>query len=48
VPTDSGYFKLVNRASGMCLDTGGQTSNGATMQLWASGTSYNQQWRFVP
>ena len=45
--TDSGYYKIINRANGKCLDTGGQTHNGAVMQNWGSGSSYNQQWKFV-
>ena len=48
VPTDSGYFKIINRANGKCLDTGGQSTNGAIMQNWYSGASWNQHWRFVP
>ncbi|HEX2099778.1 MAG TPA: family 43 glycosylhydrolase, partial [Candidatus Synoicihabitans sp.] len=42
-----GYFKIVNRANGLCLDTGGTTSDGAIMEFWASGSSYNQHWQLV-
>ena len=42
-----GYFRVINRGNGLCLDTGGATTDGATMQFWASGSSFNQQWQFT-
>jgi hypothetical protein len=42
--TDSGYYKLINKETGMCVDTGGLTGNGVGVQQWGSGSSYNQQW----
>lgn len=46
-----GYYKILNRANGKCLDTGGAAGgaagNGLIMEFWGSGTSYNQHWQFV-
>ena len=48
-----GYFKIINRANGKCLDTGGWTANTDVanglgyMEFWGSGGSFNQQWQFV-
>jgi regulation of enolase protein 1 (concanavalin A-like superfamily) len=43
----TGYYKIVNRANGYTLDTGGSTT-ATPMEFWAPGTSFNQQWQFVP
>ena len=47
-----GYYRIVNRANGKALDTGGFTgdttaANQGYMEFWGSGASYNQQWQFV-
>jgi endoglucanase len=48
-----GYYKIVNRANGLCLDSGGWTANTDVtnrlgyVEFWGSGSSYNQQWQFV-
>lgn len=48
VSVGGGYYKIINRANGLCLDTGGATGNGdADMEFWGSGGTYNQQWQFV-
>jgi hypothetical protein len=46
VPVGS-YCKIIARNSGKCLDTGGLTANGSTMQQWYSNPSNNQQWTFT-
>ncbi len=50
-PTDSGYYKLLNRnAAGQneVWDVVGQsTANGAKIQLWAFAGGANQQWQAV-
>lgn len=47
VPTDSGYFQLQNRSTGLCLDTGGLGA-GKALQSWPCGAYIpNQQWRFA-
>ena len=38
------YYKVINRANGKCIYTGGSGTNGAAMQFWTSGSSFNQQW----
>ncbi len=47
-PTDSGYFKVINRnAQGLAWDVTGGTSatqDGALIQLWTYGGGANQQW----
>jgi hypothetical protein len=45
VPTGA-YYKVVNRANGKALDTGGQTADGTAVQMWFDNTSNNQQWTF--
>ena len=48
-----GYYKVINRANGLALDSGGWTANTDTvngqgyMEFWGSGSSFNQQWQFV-
>ena len=48
-----GYYKIINRANGLCLDSGGWTANTDTVnrlgyvEFWGSGGSYNQQWQFI-
>ncbi len=46
----NGYYKVVNRTSGLVLDlTGGNRDDGTTIQQWAAGGSNpNQGWQFVP
>jgi arabinan endo-1,5-alpha-L-arabinosidase len=41
----TGYYKVVNRANGYCLDTGGSTTT-TPMEFWYSNSSINQQWQF--
>jgi lysophospholipase L1-like esterase len=40
----SGYYKLQNRATGLCVDGMARTTNGSACGQYASGTSTNQQW----
>ena len=49
VPTDSFFFKIINKANGRALDNEGQTADGAGVRQWtASGNnSWNQQWTFL-
>jgi hypothetical protein len=43
-----GYYKLVNRYSGLVLDvTGGNTSNGTPFEQWMDAGGKNQQFQFV-
>ncbi len=41
------YYKLVNRASGKCLDNMGGTADGADVFQWENSGSWNQQWQWV-
>ncbi len=41
------YCKIINRSTGKCLDNMGSTSDGANVCQYASGSSYNQQWKLV-
>jgi hypothetical protein len=43
----SGYYKLQNAATGLCVDGMGRTTNGSACGQYASGTSTNQQWSIV-
>lgn len=43
-PIADGRYTLKNRASGIMLDNLGNTTDGATVGLWASSTSDNQKW----
>lgn len=48
VPTDSGYYKVVNRHSNLVLDVAGgpsATATGTHVQLWSWWGGANQQWR---
>jgi hypothetical protein len=47
VQTDSGYYKIINRATGKCVDTGGATGDGDNVENWNNNASYNQQWKFL-
>jgi hypothetical protein len=50
VPTDSGYYRVLNRHTGQALDvTGGPgaTARGVRVQLWGYGGGANQQWKPV-
>jgi hypothetical protein len=38
------YVTLGNRATGMCIDGIGRTTNGSNCGQWPSGGSFNQQW----
>jgi hypothetical protein len=38
------YYKLGNRATGLCVDGMGRTANGSNLGQYASGTSQNQHW----
>jgi len=42
----TGYYKVVDRANGKCLDTGGGTADGA-QSSFGVGEQHNQQWQFV-
>lgn len=45
VPTTTDtYIKLSNRATGLCIDGYGYTSNGSDCKQYASNTNNNQQW----
>jgi GH43 family beta-xylosidase len=44
VPGGTTYYKIRNRATNLCIDGMGRTSNGSNAGQYASGTSYNQQW----
>src|SRR6185369_3660635 len=46
VPTDSGYYQLINRKSGQALNVNGASlSDGATILQWPAGaTKQNDQW----
>ena len=46
--TDSGFYNIQNRATGMYLDGGGATANGSPMKQWPFPGSYNLQWSFQP
>lgn len=44
--TDSGYFRLKSRYSGLCVDVNrANTADGATLIQYACGSGTNQQWR---
>jgi fibronectin type 3 domain-containing protein len=47
VATDSFFFKLLNKANGRALDNLGSSADGASLSLWTSGASWNQQWTFL-
>src|SRR5439155_5275494 len=50
VASDSGYYRVVNRYTGLVLDvTGGPgaTGSGVKVELWTSWNGPNQQWRPV-
>lgn len=47
--TGGGYFKIVNRNSGLALDiSGNSTANGGLAIQWPYSGAANQQWREVP
>ena len=39
VSESPGWFRLINRANGKALDTGGATNDGGVMEFWSSGSS---------
>ncbi|MCL6588916.1 MAG: glycosyl hydrolase 53 family protein [Firmicutes bacterium] len=43
-PPSGSYVKIQNRATNLCIDGMGRTSNGSNAGQYASGSSYNQQW----
>ena len=48
--TDSGYFRLIARHSGKCLDVNGgvgATDDGVNIDQWTCGFDYNQQFTFI-
>jgi hypothetical protein len=48
IDAGSGYYKLKNVATGLCVDIGASPwANNDPVEQWADGTSYNQQWQFV-
>jgi fibronectin type 3 domain-containing protein len=49
VPTDPGFFKLVNKLSGLALDVQGSAiSLGANLIQNTDTGSFSQQWQFIP
>lgn len=48
-PDERGYYGLINRGSGRCLDVAGASSaGGAAAVQWEFTHTNSQQWRFVP
>ena len=48
VDAGSGYYKLKNVATGLCLDVGASPYvNGDIVEQWPDGSSQNQHWQFV-
>ena len=48
VDKGSGYFNIVNRNSGKCLDVNGaSTADGANIIQWTCNGGNNQQWQWV-
>ena len=49
VPTDSFFFKIINKANGRALDNEGQTADGGVINQWtaAGNNSWNQHWTFL-
>lgn len=47
VPTDNGWFHLVNRSTKECLDNLSQNAIGAEIGLYDCDGSANQQWHFA-
>ncbi len=46
-PAPSGFYKIVNRNSGMAVDVlGGSTSDGGNIVQWGYGGADNQHWKF--
>ncbi|RUP52071.1 glycoside hydrolase superfamily [Jimgerdemannia flammicorona] len=45
----NGYYTITNKGSGLCLDNGGVSTNGAALKQWQcyAGLS-NQQWSLLP
>jgi glucuronoarabinoxylan endo-1,4-beta-xylanase len=43
-PPSGSYVKIRNRATNLCIDGMGRTSNGSNAGQYASGSSNNQQW----
>jgi len=40
-----GYYNVINRNSGKCLDVNGvSTADGANVQQWTCGSGTNQRW----
>ena len=47
LPTDGGYYAILNRQTGKALDvTGASLDNGALIQEYDFVNGFNQQWRF--
>jgi hypothetical protein len=48
VPTDDGWFKIVNAGTGLCVDVAGAVSTtGAAIVLSTDDGSASQQWRWL-
>ncbi|MES2921560.1 MAG: LamG-like jellyroll fold domain-containing protein, partial [Verrucomicrobiota bacterium] len=49
VPTDSFFFKIINKANGKALDNLGASANGSGVAQWtaANNFSWNQHWTFA-
>ena len=41
-------YRLVNKASGLCLDTDGGAVNGGAVRMWSCSTHPNQSWLLPP
>jgi glucosylceramidase len=49
VPLGGGFYELVARSSGKCLDVpGASTANGVQLQQWSCTGASNQQFAFAP
>lgn len=49
VPSDAGYYRIVNTLDHRCLNVGGEkTENGSAVILYQLTNGNNDQWRFVP
>lgn len=44
VELGGGRYQIINRATGTCLDSGGDATVGARVKLWAPDASTNLQW----
>jgi hypothetical protein len=47
-PSFSGNYQLKNKASNLVLNNQGSLTNGSPITQWASGSSLNLKWTFIP